>query len=101
MRLKKRGFGKKGQAAIFLVLASLILFGGVFFFFSQTELARNEMKVPPEFEPIALYVQECIKQSAEEGIETLGLRGGFIETPDSVKNNPRARLPLPSQIGRA
>lgn len=101
MHLKKRGLinVKKGQAAIFLVLASLILFGGVYFFFSQTELVKRELKVPPEFEPVALYVQECIKQSAEEGIETLGFRGGYIETPDSVKNNPRARLPLPSPPG--
>ena len=99
MSLKKRGFKKRGQAAIFIILAAIILFGGIYFFSTQIALTERKTKVPQEFEPVALLVDECIRQKAEEGLETIGLTGGYIDLPDETYYNSRSYLPAPPNAG--
>lgn len=99
MSLKKRGFKKRGQAAIFIILAALIIFGGIYFFSAEMAFTERKTKVPQEFEPVVVLVDECIRQKAEEGLETIGLTGGYIDLPDEVSYNPRSYLPAPPNSG--
>src|SRR3989338_9240839 len=99
MKLKKRGLRKKGQAAIFIILAAIILFGGIYFFSTQIALTERKTKVPQEFEPVAVLVDECIRQKTEEGLETVGLTGGYIDLPDEASFNPKSYLPAPPNAG--
>ena len=46
----------------------------------------------PEITPIKLYVEDCVKSVAEDGLERIGLSGGYINIPEGIKNDPRAYL---------
>lgn len=85
--------GKKSQAAIFIIVAVVIILSGVLYFFYQRQAVEGEVEtVQPEIAPIKLYVENCMKSIAEDGLETIGLTGGYINIPESISNNPRAYL---------
>ena len=77
---KKRGrysiviLNSKSQAAIFIIVALMIILSGVLYFFYQRQAVEDEIEtVQPETAPIKLYVDNCIKSIAEDGLETIGL----------------------------
>lgn len=93
---KKRGFAmpnSKAQAAIFIIIAAIVILSGVLYFFYQREAVEAEVEVvKPEIVPIKLYVNNCIKSVAEDGLETIGLSGGYITIPEKISSNARAYL---------
>ncbi len=96
---KKRGkcialiLNSKAQAAIFIVMAVIIIMIGLLYFFYQRQAVEKEIEVvPPEIAPIKLYVDNCIKSTAEDGLEIIGLSGGYINIPERINNDPRAYL---------
>lgn len=99
MNPKKRGvsagifFNSKSQAAIFLVMATAIILSGVLYFFYQGQAAEKEAEIlQPEAVPVKLYVENCIKSAAEDGLEKIGLSGGYISIPEKTELNQRAYL---------
>ncbi len=101
--MKKRGYKRryvvalfessKSQVSIFTLLSILILLIGVLYFYYQKESTEQEIDVvQPEIAPVKLYVEDCIKKITQDGLETIGLTGGYIKVPDKVKVNPRAYL---------
>lgn len=99
---KKRGIDfiikySKSQAAIFIIVALMVILSGVLYFFYQRQAVEQELDVvQPEIAPVKLYVENCMKSAAEEGLETIGLTGGYIDIPESIRNNPSAYLPAPA-----
>lgn len=95
---KKRGIDfiikySKSQAAIFIIVALMIILSGVLYFFYQRQAVEDEVEtVQPEIAPIKLYVENCVKSIAEDGLETIGLTGGYITIPENIGNNPSAYL---------
>lgn len=99
MNIKKRGgigallLNSKSQAAIFIILSLMIILSGVLYFFYQKTAVGKEVEVvQPEIAPIKLYVENCIKSAAEDGLERIGLSGGYINLPQKIENDPRAHL---------
>ncbi len=97
MQLKKRGkvalLGSRGQAAIFIVISLIILLAGLLYFFYEAQFFEKEVDVvPQEIAPIKSYVENCIKSIAEDGLERMGLSGGYIKIPERVSNDQRAYL---------
>lgn len=99
MNIKKRGADAavfpslKSQAAIFMIIALIVILSGVLYFFYQKQALGKEVEViQPEIAPVKLYVEDCIKSTAMDGLESIGLRGGYINIPDKISNNPRAYL---------
>ena len=99
MNIKKRGklsilpSNSKSQAAIFLVITAIVILSGVLYFFYQRQAVEQEVEiVQPELAPIKLYVDNCIKSVAENGLETIGLSGGYIDIPQNIDSNPEAYL---------
>ncbi len=93
MSKKKRGrFGIKAQASIFMLVALAIMLAGIAYFFYQRISSEEEIKVDPKIAPIKSFVDSCIKKVADDGLETIGLTGGYINIPEKVKNNPRSYL---------
>ncbi|MBI2652497.1 hypothetical protein HYX00_03435 [Candidatus Woesearchaeota archaeon] len=99
MHIKKRGrlsklfLNSKSQAAIFLVMSLIILLIGLLYFFYQRQSVEKQVEiVNPEIAPIKLYVENCIKSVAEDGLERIGLSGGYINIPEKINNDPRAYL---------
>lgn len=101
---KKRGVNlnlfssSRSQASIFIIIALIIILSGVLYFFYQRQAVEREIEiVQPEIVPIKLYVDNCIKTSAESGLESIGLTGGYTNIPESISGSPSAYLSsLPS-----
>ncbi|MBI2559085.1 hypothetical protein HYW20_07225 [Candidatus Woesearchaeota archaeon] len=97
MQLKKRGkvilLDSRGQAAIFIVISLIIVLAGLLYFLYQTQFFEKEVDVvPPEIVPVKSYVENCIKSIAEDGLERIGLSGGYINIPERIGNDQRAYL---------
>src|SRR3989344_2035322 len=92
--MKKRGDlgGKRAQVSIFLLAAVIILILGMIYFFYQRQSSQKAEYVQPELMPLKAYVENCLKQITDEGLETIGLTGGYIDIPDSVSRNPKSYL---------
>ncbi|MBI2656140.1 hypothetical protein HYX03_00185 [Candidatus Woesearchaeota archaeon] len=95
---KKRGnsillSNSKAQVAVFIITALVIMLLGLLYFFYQRQAVEKEVEiVQPEIAPIKLYVDNCIKSVAEDGLERIGLSGGYINIPERINNDPRAYL---------
>lgn len=97
--MKKRGrysllfSNSKAQAAIFIIISLIVILIGLLYFFYQRQAVEKEIEIlQPEITPIKLYVENCIKSVAEDGLERIGLSGGYINIPEEIKNDPRAYL---------
>jgi len=87
------GKSKKAQITLFIIMGIIILAGvGIY-----TTLRKEEIKeqlipeielaieeVPIEFRPVSSFIEDCLEETAGEGLTKLGERGGFI---DLVKND--------------
>ena len=96
MNIKKRGsylVNSKAQAAIFIILSLMVILSGVLYFFYQRQAVEKEVEVvQPEAVPVKLYVENCIKSVAQDGLERIGLSGGYTSIPAEIDNDPRAYL---------
>ena len=97
MKHKKRGVvnciipNSRSQATIFIVMALIILLVGVLYFFYQRISLNEEVDVvPKEVSPVKLYVDNCIKSTTEDGLELIGITGGYADVPAKISNDPRA-----------
>ena len=97
--MKKRGrysllfSTSKSQVAIFIIISLIVMLGGLLYFFYQRQAVEKEIEIlQPEITPIKLYVENCIKSVAEDGLERIGLSGGYISIPERIKNDPRTYL---------
>ena len=99
MNIKKRGVhyviipNLKSQATIFILISLVVMLTGALYFFYQRQAVEKEIEiVQPEIVPVKLFVENCIKSAAENGLETIGLSGGYIEIPPGINGNQRAYL---------
>jgi len=71
---------KRGQVSIFVIIAVIIVALVFGFFLLRGEITIVE--IPASLEPVEEYFLSCIEENAEEGIEILSSKGGFIYLPD-------------------
>ncbi len=71
----KRGFSRKGQITLFVILG-LILVGGVLLFFL---FLRKPSIVQPEFSDPKQFIDSCAKESTEEAISLMLPQGGYLD----------------------
>ncbi len=92
--MKKRDYSdRKSQAAIFLIAALVILiFGILYFYYQKISIEKTAEPVQPEVLPIKVFVEGCIKNIAEDGLERIGITGGYINIPQNIKDSPRSYL---------
>ena len=89
---------KRGQISIF-VLFSLVAVIIIFFVFylnsSEAEKTKADtskaVSVPSD--PIKLFVQLCLKDTAEKGIYAIGLEGGYYYNDSLRGGNPKINVP--------
>jgi hypothetical protein len=87
---------RKGQITIFIILAIVIIFSlAVYLYLKQKGTSMEESKgpvienVPFELQPLNSFVETCIVQVSTDGLEKLGLQGGYIEPLEfGFKVNP-------------
>ncbi|GIU69725.1 MAG: hypothetical protein KatS3mg002_0961 [Candidatus Woesearchaeota archaeon] len=78
---------KRGQIALFIILGIvLMLIIGLVIYISykgkSSEAIPGRTTVSERFEPIQLFVEDCIASVAREAIEKLGKHGGYIDPND-------------------
>lgn len=106
MYIKKRGKNRtlisnsKAQVSIFMIAAVIIIMlGALYFFYLRQEVEKPVEIIHPEIAPVKLYVDNCIKSVAEDGLERIGLSGGYISIPEKISNDVRAYLTTLPKIG--
>ena len=83
---------KRGQTAIFIIVGIIILVSvGTFFYISKVvregglESERESaLLVPKQVEPVKTFIEACIDQVSKEGIDLIGLQGGYSSIPGDV-----------------
>ncbi len=78
---------KKSQITVFIIIGIIILGGVGLYAALRKEEIRGDLapeqiiteEVPSELRPISLLIENCLTQTAKEGLTKLGERGGFID----------------------
>lgn len=83
---------KKAQVTLFIILGIVVLVAAAIVFNYANQTSFEPELVEPRFEPVTNYVQLCIDDISKEAVKTIGLNGGYITFPDTIKNNPNAYL---------
>ena len=93
--MKKRGvgFGRRAQAAIFIIMSLVIIISGLVYFIYNDKISGKEIEVvQPEAQPVKSFVENCMQKTAEEGLSVIGLTGGYAYIPENINNDPRSYL---------
>ncbi len=95
MCLRKVGDkGKLGQVTLFVILSIIIVAGVATFFVFRGQIKPTT--IPESFEPIYNAYLSCLESISEDGIKTLGEKGGYIESPEFVPGN--SYMPFSSEL---
>ncbi len=86
--------GKRGQLALFVILAIILVVGMAGFFIFREQITGTN--VPNAAKPVYDSYLTCIEGLTKEGISILGSRGGYIETPEFEPGSPY--MPFSSQL---
>ncbi len=89
-----RGGNKRGQVTIFIIIALVIIASiGVYFVFKTK---TQTTQISTQYQPLEEYYKGCILELAQEGINMMQGRGGYIKDPEFVSGNNIE--PLSSQM---
>lgn len=74
---------KKGQITVFVIIGIVIvaLIVLLYSFRSQIPVPFAQANLQDEMQSARAQIQECLKNSAMEPIEKIGLQGGYLSTP--------------------
>lgn len=69
---------KRGQVTIFVIIAILIVAGILLFFYVQNKSSSLIPSIPTDAQPIYNFVQDCLKETAENSLIRIGEQGGYF-----------------------
>jgi len=77
---------KKSQITIFIIMGLVIIcFVGLYFYIS-VHIEKGEswpiIEDPAIEQPVKLFVESCLKKTAQQGIYFIGMQGGYYAVPD-------------------
>lgn len=77
---------KRGQITVFVLIGLLIVVvvGGIYYTLSlrSDAITPKEIEVPSQAESVNLYIEQCVNEVLEKGVNLLGRQGGYVELPD-------------------
>lgn len=76
---------KKSQISIFIIIAIIILGAFIIYFIFNDK--SNINNINPEVQPIFVFVEQCIRETGENGIVLIGEKGGYVSSPDLSTSN--------------
>src|SRR3989344_7523389 len=89
-----RTWSKRGQVAIFVIVALVIVVGVVIYFAVKNNVDPSSQN--PEFESVFTYYSSCIQEKAEQALDLAGSQGGRIDPGIYVPGSEYA--PFSSQL---
>jgi len=83
--------GRNAQITVFMIVGIILLFSSALLFYIRNEVAGGIPEefvptieeVPLEAQPIKIFVEDCVRQTAIAAIKKAGAHGGYVEP-----NNP-------------
>ncbi len=72
----------------------LIIATGIFFYIKERTTIIEEIIIPDEIVPLKQFVETCVRDHAQSAIIQLGLRGGYIDIPPEILNDPTKHVSL-------
>ncbi len=85
----------KGQITSFIILGIVILIAvGFTVYFLQYQPTPPTVQVDENILPVYNNVFLCVKELSTQGVNKLGLQGGYLNIPPAIKNNPSSRVSL-------
>jgi len=93
---------KRGQITIFILFGIVILIAVGFIFYAKSETTRIDKDItdiPSETLPIKLFVDSCIKQTLEEGVNFISLQGGYYNVPEPKTEELIFQIPYYFYLG--
>ena len=82
MKRSKNNSGKRSQISFFILIGlSIILLSGLIFFIYSN--AQSEDASVSQFSSVRNYLEECVKNRAEHGLNLIGVQGGYIKLPEN------------------
>ncbi len=85
---------KKGQVAVFIILAIAIIIGIVLFFLLRGKIFQET--IPQELEQVYDYYLSCIEQESFDAILISGSKGGYIKNSEFSPGNEY--MPFSNQL---
>jgi len=74
---------KRGQIALFVIIALLIVGGAFAVLYTQTDLFKKTEQINPEIAPINSFIKNCVKSVGEDALIITGLQGGYFNLPSN------------------
>jgi hypothetical protein len=87
-RTRRDTLDKRGQVAIFVIVAIVIVTGIVIYYFAFSKPATEEF--PSELSPVFNYYSDCIKTETWAAIRTTEAQGGWIDIGNYVPGSEYA-----------
>lgn len=83
--VRQRAFGTRGQLTLFIIVGLLILISVATALYIQRSVRERGQvfapiidEVPREFAPLRNFIDTCLRDSALEGLQRIGMHGGYI-----------------------
>ena len=80
-----RVYRKRGQITIFIIIGIVLLLSVAIFFYIRSIAIKKPAaleEIPQEFNPVRIFVQDCLKSTAVDGFRLLGSSSGYIYPKD-------------------
>ena len=74
-----KNVGKKGQIAIFVIIAIVIVAAIVVYFIFRGNIGASN--IPTEFAPVYSYYESCITYETKAALDLAGSQAGFVQLP--------------------
>ena len=88
---------KRGQVTTIIIIGVLAIIAVVSVYTIRTYILKAEfetqyekhIKVPVQIDPVRKYMDECLTSIAQDGIDLLGVQGGYLNLPpDNLPRTP-------------
>ncbi len=74
-----------GQVTVFVVIGILIVAGVILFFALRNFSGEKQEMIPANEQSVQNYVQDCLDDSLKDVVQKVGIRGGYYEVPENLK----------------
>jgi len=73
---------RRGQVTIFIIIAIILVAAVSLYFIFKDKISVEN--IPSEIEPVYTQIISCLKETNKQGVEYLGMHGGYYEIPEAI-----------------
>jgi len=89
---------KRGQVTLFIIIGLVLLLSiGIVVYVTTTRVVRpieEKIEVPADVKPVHDFITDCLFNTGKQGVQLLGLQGGYIYIPAIIAKTPAANINL-------